>query len=313
MARPKVSVVIATFNYGRFLGDALESVRSQSFNDLECIIVDDASTDDTASVVESFTARDERFKYIRLETNVGVAAARNRGLAIARGEYLQLLDADDVLAPNKLAVHAGLLGSTPEIAVVYSDYYRFTDDPHRSTGGGYKADEKLSGPGKSVLARLIAWNIFRLNTVLFRSAVLQDVGAFREEFRYVEDWDLWLRIAASGHSFAYVDDPTARAGVRSNAGSLSSDLPSMRRFQLQVRQNLWTEGRLAFLDRIRLLLRSADFYLRMLLIHREPIILLEKRKHGFLLLLGITAILILPFWIVWNVLVRPIRKNAVAK
>jgi len=90
---PKVSVIIPTYNYGRFLGEALQSVLDQTFDDFDLIVVDDGSTDNTKEVVASF--EDNRIKYI-YQQNRGVAAAQNVGILASKGEYVALLGADDV-------------------------------------------------------------------------------------------------------------------------------------------------------------------------------------------------------------------------
>src|SRR5690606_12715613 len=116
--------------------------------------------------VRGFTERDPRFRYMRLERNGGVSAARNRGIGEARGAHLQMLDADDVIAPAKLERHAAFLDKHPEVAVVYSDFRPFTGAPDLSDGGAYGADEKFSGTGNAVVARLIRSNVFRMNTLM---------------------------------------------------------------------------------------------------------------------------------------------------
>src|SRR5690606_9556637 len=108
-AVPRVSVVVAAYGHGRYIGEALRSVEAQTLREWECIVVDDASTDDTPAVVRDFTVRDPRFRCVRLGRNRGVSVARNTGLREARGEYVQLLDADDLIAPGKLAVQAAYL------------------------------------------------------------------------------------------------------------------------------------------------------------------------------------------------------------
>lgn len=307
---PKVSVVIATYNYARFLPDALGSVQAQTLADWECIIADDASTDGTAEVVRKYTDADKRFLYMRLPVNGGVAAARNAGLAQARGRYIQLLDADDVLGPRKLELHTAFLEENADVAVVYSDFFRFTESPETPEGGGYKQEEQLTAAGKQVLTRLIPGNIFRLNTVLFRKEVLARIQGFRAEFRYVEDWDFWLQIAATDARFAYIDVPEARCGVRLNPGSLSSDRPAMRKYQMRVRHSLWHEGGLSWGQRFRLLLRSADFYLHMRLVHKEPVIFLDEADDGFRGRVRAMAVLVRPFWFVLNRVLRPIRQSS---
>src|SRR5689334_17614281 len=110
-----VSVVIPTYNYGRFLAEAIESALSQTRPPGEIIVVDDGSTDDTASIVKGF---DAHVKYIKQE-NAGVCAARNRGVNESTGELIAFLDADDRFEPTAIEKQAAIFESEPEVGLVY--------------------------------------------------------------------------------------------------------------------------------------------------------------------------------------------------
>src|SRR5690606_40203485 len=102
---PLVSIIVPCYNYGHYLLETLNSVKSQIFKDWECIIIDDGSTDPTAEVAREATRIDRRFRYYYQE-NKGLAAARNSGILRSRGEFIQFLDADDFISPNKLRSQA---------------------------------------------------------------------------------------------------------------------------------------------------------------------------------------------------------------
>src|SRR6185295_252898 len=95
---PLATIIIPAYNYGHFIAQSIESVQAQTYSNWECIIVDDGSTDDTANVVRKFTEQDERVKFFK-QRNQGLAAARNTGIANSSGEYVQFLDADDLIEP----------------------------------------------------------------------------------------------------------------------------------------------------------------------------------------------------------------------
>ncbi len=298
---PLVSVIVATYNYGHCITDALRSVEMQTLVDWECIIVDDASTDNTAAIVQGFTARDPRFRYMSLARNSGVAAARNAGLGLAKGKYVQLLDADDVIAPAKLERQAAFLESRQDVAVVYSGFVHFTGSPLLDGQDEHKMDERLSGAGSTIIRRLLRGNIFRTNTLLLRLAAVRTAGAFNPAFRHIEDWDLWLRLAAAGHRFQFLGDRACMAGVRNSPGSLSKDHGRMRRNVLPVLANLWNGHGLSFTDRCLLLVRYADINLEQLLVNRE-------RPHGgavgtLPVAATVLSLLMLPLWL----LTRPFR------
>jgi glycosyltransferase involved in cell wall biosynthesis len=304
MSSPRVTIIIATFNYGRHLRTALDSVRAQTMLDWECIVVDDASTDDTQAILADASGTDPRIRCILNARNLGVSAARNLALAEARGTYIQFLDADDAIAPEKLARQAAFLDAHPVAALVCSDFAHFTSAPDFGQPGEHHRDEKLDGAGGAVVNRLLKGNVIRLNTALVRASAVRSVGGFREQFRAVEDWHLWLMLAGTGHRFAFLDDATCLSAVRVNPRGLSKDGPGMRRWHLPVLQDLWAHSSPGFIMRIKILVRYADFLLELRLIKREPVILLPLRRTAFLLQLVPITLALAPIWLV----ARPFRR-----
>ena len=130
-----VSLVIATYNHARFLGEALDSAVAQTLEGVEVVVVDDGSTDDTEAVLARYGGR---LRVIR-QPNRGLAAARNTGLAAARGTYVSFLDADDVLMPTKLAEQAAILDRAPTVGWTYCDVLIETT----ATGAEMRASERF--------------------------------------------------------------------------------------------------------------------------------------------------------------------------
>jgi len=197
---PRVSVVIATYNYSRFLAESIESVLAQTFSDFELIVVDDGSTDETPALVRRWHA-DSRFSYVRKE-HQGAAAAYNTGLTRATGEYAALQAADDVWLPEKLVRQVAALDANPAIGLVYSDTTIVDADGapqrrHFSPGG------RVPHVGR-VMPTLLFDNFVPASSVVVRQNVLRVVGLHEETLEVCEDWDLWLRIAAR-YEFGYVD------------------------------------------------------------------------------------------------------------
>src|SRR5215470_16102183 len=120
-----VSVLIPTFNYGRFLRECLVSVFSQTVANLEIIVIDDGSTDETSEALSSLS--DPRVKVLKIPHG-GIASARNRALREASGEFIAFLDADDRWRPDKLEKQLSVLRSEPFVAAVFSDFIRFTEE-----------------------------------------------------------------------------------------------------------------------------------------------------------------------------------------
>jgi glycosyltransferase involved in cell wall biosynthesis len=224
---PSVSVIIPAYNYGRFVRRTIESVQAQSYADWECIVVDDGSTDDTEEVVTPLLQADRRIKFVK-QKNAGLAAARNAGLAKSAGEYLQFLDADDLIEANKLEHQVNFLEQHPEVDIVFGEarYFRSGHEDERRFS---QYDEDLpwvgqvSGTGGSVLLRLLANNLMVVSGPLLRRSVIDDVGLFEGVVKGIEDWDYWVRCAAAGKIFHYDDAEGARTLIRFHDNSMSTD------------------------------------------------------------------------------------------
>ena len=219
---PTVSVVIASHNYGHFLAESVESVLSQTWRDLELIVVDDGSTDATRQVIGGF-AHDTRLRYVWQERR-GQAAAFNRGLAMARGRYLALHAADDVWLPHKLARQVEVLESRPEVGLVYTNTTVVDargEFQHFHFRGG-----RVAPAVGWVLPTLVQRNFVPAPSVLLRREVLDVVGRHDESLEVCEDWDLWLRVAKEVQ-FGYIDEPLVR--IRRHGGNTHlRQAPSLR-------------------------------------------------------------------------------------
>ena len=224
-SRPLVSVVVPTYNYGRFIGETLESLRAQTYREWECIVVDDGSTDDTEDVVESFIVRDPRVRYTR-QRNQRQAVAKNTGLADARGRYVQFLDADDLIEPSKLERQVEFLEANPSADIVYGGVRFFhTERPEERLHAMFGEDEpwmpEASGAGREIVLQLVRQNMLVINSALVRKGVIDDVGPFDPLLPPVEDWDYWIRCALKGKRFEFRDSEGVRALVRAHAASTS--------------------------------------------------------------------------------------------
>ena len=122
MKRPIVSIIIPTFNRAGMIHRAIESIKLQTFNDWELIVVDDASTDSTEEIIQTYMRDDQRIRYIKHEKNQGGSAARNSGIKNSKGSYIALLDDDDRWYPEKLRLQYDYLQNYPETGLVYSGF-----------------------------------------------------------------------------------------------------------------------------------------------------------------------------------------------
>ena len=191
---PRVSVVIPAFNMEQHIDATLDSLKSQTFQSFEVLVVDDCSTDNTASIVQARAEVDPRIRYIRLESNSNrPAVPRNRGIAEARGEYVAFLDHDDLWSKRKLERHVTVLDSRPDLALVHSYLWEFTE---RS---GFRGLLYLPNPlrRRATYETLREHNVVQCSSAVARLAVIRELGGFdeRPELRTVEDYHLWFRLA----------------------------------------------------------------------------------------------------------------------
>jgi glycosyltransferase involved in cell wall biosynthesis len=180
---PLVSVITAAYNSEDFLGEALRSLFAQDYEPFEAIVVDDGSTDGTPEVAQAFPV-----VYLRQE-NAGPAAARNAGLAVANGELVAILDADDLLPPNKLSIQVGHLLEHPEVACVLGRQ-EWINPPEWLTRDSVYGE--LDG--------------IPLPSAVFRKDVLDELGGFDQSFRTGEDMDLLVRMRQAGHEIIVMPD-----------------------------------------------------------------------------------------------------------
>lgn len=226
--RMMVSCLMAAHNAAGTIADSIASVRDQTWTDWELIIVDDGSTDGTAAVLAGID--DARVVVLRQEKG-GPSAARNRAMAVARGEFVAPIDADDIWMPRKLELQVEALRRRPDAAVAYG-WTDFVDEELRPL----YADLRPRFEGR-VLEELLRKNFVACgsNTLMRRAAVM-DVGGFDETLQAAEDWELHTRLAAR-HSFAAVAEVVVL--YRRSPRSLSS------RFWL-VEQNFLEANRKVF-------------------------------------------------------------------
>ncbi len=212
---PAISVVIPAYNASRLIAHTLRSVLAQDLPDVEIIVVDDGSTDDTAVVVSQFST-------VRLvtKTNGGLGSARNAGIRAAQGEFIGFVDSDDLWEPSKLRLQLELLRRT-NLRWAYCDGYVFDANTGELLNQFSRAIKLREG---DVLEPLLLDCFIASPTPLVHRAVFDDVGFFDETplIHMREDWDMWLRIAR-GYPIALVPQPLVRYRVHSDANTSRED------------------------------------------------------------------------------------------
>lgn len=191
----RVSVIIPTYNRSSLLRLTVESVLAQTYPNIEIIVVDDGSTDDTTMMMAQYAGR---VTYIR-QANQGGAAARNTGIRIATGEYFNFLDHDDLIMPTKIERQVQVLDSRPEVGLVHCGYYYIDES-------GNLLERVSFLPEGEVLKELICENLVWSGGPLVRRQCLDQVGVLNQE-SWCADLDMWLCIARAGYPFACIQEP----------------------------------------------------------------------------------------------------------
>lgn len=217
----RISVIIPTFNYARFLPSAIRSVLAQDVA-CEVLVVDDGSTDDTRAALEAFAGRIT----VRHQENKGLPAARNAGIARAKGSWLVFLDADDVLCPGVLSSQLRCLRAAPgkAMAVCRSIFFERLDEPDGSGAPVPSGEWRLFR--HDLDAHLCHFNIAPPHAFMVHRADVEKAGGFDPELRACEDHDLWFRLALAGS--LPLANPEGLVAYRRHAGSMSRDLERQR-------------------------------------------------------------------------------------
>jgi glycosyltransferase involved in cell wall biosynthesis len=197
---PRVSVVVPVFNRGQYIREAIDSVLAQTFRDLEIIAVDDGSTDGSRAVLDSFGEAIRVIEHPN-RANRGQSASINLGLHAARGEFIAILDSDDVWLPEKLAIQLGYLDAHPETGLVYGNGWAI-DETGRRSYPIYGPEHREDSDANRVL---LDCYFFLPTNSLVRAEIMRKAGFFDESLRAAQDHDMAIRIAEITH-LAYVNE-----------------------------------------------------------------------------------------------------------
>lgn len=218
MIKPLVSVVIPTYNRDKYINETIESVLAQTYPNIEIIVIDDGSTDNTKEVVAQYVPK---IQYV-WQKNSERGASRNHGLRLAKGEFISFLDSDDLWLPDKIEEDINFFRKNPSVGLVYTDALQV------DAKGNYL---KLLKPQKyngKVTEKLLEDNFVPMATHLIRTELAKNIGGFREERQLSgsEDWEFWVRLSTVT-DFAYL--PRATTKIRTHEANTMSNPSGMER------------------------------------------------------------------------------------
>ncbi len=200
----KISVIICTFNREKYISEAIDSVLKQTYPNFEIIVIDDASTDNTEQVLTQYK-NNPKIKIFKNEQNLGISKSRNRGVSLATGEYIAMLDSDDYWTDTKkLEKQAEILNKNKDVAIVGSSIRVILD---RNSKLEELQKYKYKTRDVQIRKKMLGKNQIAQSSVLFRKNVFEEFGGYDESYEVAEDFDLWLKIGRK-YKFANLKEIT---------------------------------------------------------------------------------------------------------
>ncbi len=186
MKKPLVTVILPAYNAAKHLRQAIDSIVAQTYKNFELLVIDDGSTDLTARIILSF--RDPRVKYVKNEENLGLIATLNKGIEIARGEYIVRMDADDISLPKRIEKQVSFMQSFPKVGASGTWYYTFG-------GNGSKKLKVSSDPAWLQANLLFNSCLCHPSTIIRKETLLKNNIRYNPEYKHAEDYDLWIQLS----------------------------------------------------------------------------------------------------------------------
>lgn len=213
-----VSVIIPTYNRAQYISETIESVLAQTYSNLEIIVIDDGSIDNTKEVISKYISK---IKYVR-QPNSERGAARNHGLRLAKGEFIAFLDSDDLWLPDKIEKDLKFFADNPAVGVICTNALQIDADSNQ-----VKILEARGHSGK-VTEKLLGNNFVLMATHLIRTNLIRSINGFREERELAgsEDWEMWVRLSTITE-FAFL--PRISAKIRTHLANTMNNADGMNR------------------------------------------------------------------------------------
>jgi len=186
---PIITVLMSVYNGQKYLQEAIESILSQTFTDFEFLIINDGSIDSSSEILHKYAQEDNRISIVNNERNIGLTKSLNKGLRLAKGQYIARMDADDISLPKRLEKQVEFMEKNPCIGLLGT--FARAIDIH----GKEFAQLRYPESHNEIVLRLIKDNLFCHGSVVFRRECFNKVGSYRELFLSAQDYDLWLRIS----------------------------------------------------------------------------------------------------------------------
>lgn len=195
---PKVSIIMPCFNAEKYLEESLDSILNQTYTDFEFIIIDDGSEDNSFHILEKYSEKDKRVQLYRNKKNQGVTYTRNRAFGLCRGEYIALMDADDISPLDRIAFEVRYLEEHEDITCVNGAIIKMSEDGHLTNKYNVDATWKQVMNPLEVKANLIFHNVCANSSVMFRRSFIEEKKLSYRNYSCMSDYDFWCGFVAAG-------------------------------------------------------------------------------------------------------------------
>jgi len=293
---------VPCYNYAHFLGETLDSILAQTYPNWECIIIDDGSTDNTKDVANAYCKKDKRFKYV-YQSNQGLSAARNKGIELAKGEYIQLLDSDDLISAEKFRHQVTCFTSNTDVDMVYSNYNLMESDGKKRWS--VDATNWIEMKHKPFAEFLNYWEkgfTIPIHCYLFRKTCFTKWGTFNMSLPTHEDLALQLNFSLHGAQYKMLNEVSSFYRVHSS--SMAKDLTNMHKGYLLTLIALQAHPKASFGIKLNIAHRYFQEVLNTVLDtcrgRRNSIFKALTNPNSFLL--NTLAILLLPVYLIYKII-----------
>lgn len=249
----KISVVMSVYNAEKYLAEAVDSILSQTYSDFELILINDKSTDDSGRILKGYAQKDPRVIILENEQNIGLTKSLNKGLAIAKGEYIARMDADDIATAERFEKQAAFLDAHPDYSFV-SCIGRYIDE-----NGNPEQLRPFPETNEEIYAMMPKVDAVMHPGVMFRREDIAKIGNYCEDFRVVQDYDLWFRGMAAGYKFYNIQEPLLL--FRRNESYNTRKSKAYRMVDFQVRKKGYKINKVPLHKRVYLIVPLALAYI----------------------------------------------------
>lgn len=220
---PKISVIMSAYNSDRYIEESILSILNQTFRDFELIIIDDCSTDSVPEVIKKYQELDPRILAIRNETNSGVAVSRNKGIKLAKADYIAIMDSDDIAYPKRLEIQYNFIENNPDVALIGCGTEIIDENGHfmKKRIGLIDPDE--------IKFRMLLRNPFIHSSVFYRKKIFEESDGYNKEYEYSEDYAFFSFLAGK---YQLASIPEVLIKYRENPQSVTSESET-RKIQLE--------------------------------------------------------------------------------